>query len=98
MPQAPQHPDDQEAQAMTIETGAKRDHYGETSDAARRAFTSYRQPDAVRAAALANAVDLVARVGAEPGEDDDLAGYTLDLARTFEAYLTGEEAHGTPNP
>jgi hypothetical protein len=51
----------------------------------------HRQPDAVRAAALANAVDLHAGTDAYPPEPDRV----LETARTFEAYLTGEEANGS---
>jgi hypothetical protein len=58
-------------------------------------FRTYREPDAVRAAALANAVDLVAGLLGEAALGfDDCADYTLDLARRFEVYLTGEEANG----
>jgi hypothetical protein len=77
---------------MTIKTGAKRDHYGETSDAVRRAFTRYRQPDAVRAAALANAVEIACARIARGEHTNDVV--ILGYAEQFEAYLTGEEAHG----
>jgi hypothetical protein len=51
-------------------------------------FVRYRQPDAVRAAALANAVDLCAHKTADNYED------VIEIAKAFEAYLTGEEANG----
>jgi hypothetical protein len=53
-----------------------------------------RVPDAVRVAALANAVDLY---GPLPDDCDlDLSTeQVVKIARTFEAYLTGEEADGT---
>jgi hypothetical protein len=57
-------------------------------------FETRRMPDAVRAAALANAVDLYGEVPI--GEQVDIAaGQVIKMARTFEAYLTGEEAHGS---
>jgi len=56
-------------------------------------WTTYRQPDAVRAAALANAIDL-ACADIQAGRTSTVGGI-MDLARTFEAYLTGEEANGT---
>jgi hypothetical protein len=60
-----------------------------------------RMPDAVRAAALANAVDFCrdrdvgesAPLYASPLVDD-----VLLIAARFEAYLTGEEAHDPTNP
>jgi hypothetical protein len=59
-------------------------------------FVAYRQPDAVRAAALANAVNLVVAVHSHGGtiSGSELADYTIDLAERFTAYLIGEEADG----
>lgn len=48
--------------------------------------------DPVRSAALAAAVDLVAGLGTDRAVgSDDLADYTLDMARRFEDYLTGDQ-------
>jgi hypothetical protein len=48
--------------------------------------------DPIRGAALANAVDLAPAIVAQGNttSPDEI----LDWARTFEAYLTGEEANG----
>jgi hypothetical protein len=62
-------------------------------------FINWRTLDPVRAAALANAVDLTAGIGSVgPVHSEDLSAYILDLARTFEAYLTGEEANDESSP
>jgi hypothetical protein len=57
-------------------------------------FESHRMPEAVRAAALANAVALAKYIG--PWADDEtgtkLATRVMHVATMFEAYLTGEEA------
>lgn len=55
-----------------------------------------RMPDAVRAAALANAVDLAAAIGYQPGTGGPTVQDIIEDARLFEAYLIGEEAHDTP--
>lgn len=53
-----------------------------------------RVPDAIRAAALANAVELIGVVEiTELRHDDDVPGLAILWARMFEAYLTGEEAN-----
>lgn len=60
-------------------------------------FIAYRQPDAVRAAALANAVELLKEWQGTFIEDTPITSWTnrvLETARLFEDYLTGEEAHG----
>jgi hypothetical protein len=64
-------------------------------------WETHRQPDAVRAAALANAVDLVKELHPiiltpETAFEDlaQAAGIALATAKEFETYLTGEEAHG----
>jgi hypothetical protein len=54
-----------------------------------------RVPDAIRAAALANAVDAINAL--MPGTNMTVER-VLETARTFEAYLTGEEAHDPTNP
>jgi hypothetical protein len=62
-------------------------------------WTAHRMPDAVRAAALANAVDLVKELAPKSTDENFPWGYysdsVLDLARIFEAYLAGgQEADG----
>ena len=88
---------------MTLETGSNR-HLGAraaegksirafvaTDDQIREVFTSYRTLDPVRAAALTAAVN--AYSWHKPDYD---TAQVLDLARTFEQYLTGDkEANGT---
>jgi hypothetical protein len=56
-------------------------------------FTTWRQLDPVRGAALANAVDFAA---ARLNVDTVVLADVLAWAKEFEAYLTGsgEEAHG----
>jgi hypothetical protein len=55
-------------------------------------WETHRQPDAVRAAALANAVELIARYADMDGAR--LEDQAVTMAKAFEAYLTGEEADG----
>jgi hypothetical protein len=56
-------------------------------------WETHRQPDAVRAAALANAGELISRYGDLDGARLEDQGLTM--AKAFEAFLTGEEAHGS---
>jgi hypothetical protein len=69
------------------------DRYGETSDAVRRVFTSYRTLDPIRGAALAAAV--TARGYGLIDEGAAIASDVLAIAKEFEAYLTGEEANAS---
>jgi hypothetical protein len=64
-------------------------------------FTTHRTLDPVRGAALAAAVELARELRPIIGSGDDqygqlaqAAGSALAIAKEFEAYLTGEEAHG----
>jgi hypothetical protein len=81
---------------VTFEGGRRRDPYGETADAVRRTFTdpawqTRRMPDAVRAAALANAVDLSSNWTWDEPEPARVVEMVILMAERFEAYLTGEQ-------
>jgi hypothetical protein len=57
-------------------------------------FETRRMPDAVRAAALANAVDLSSNWTWDDPEPARIVELVVLMAERFERYLTGEEAYG----
>jgi hypothetical protein len=86
---------------MTIETGARAAAGKRIADSDQitdkvlaaqgiPTWEIHRQPDAVRAAALANAVDVVANWPEDRLSTDRI----LEVARTFEAYLVGAPEDG----
>jgi hypothetical protein len=67
--------------------------------AAINAWTGYRQPDAVRAAALANAVDLSSNWTWDEPEPARVVEMVVLMAERFERYLTGGQgADGPTDP
>jgi hypothetical protein len=87
---------------MTIESGSKRHTGDQVTDKVLAAqghgpWETHRQPDAVRAAALANAVDCCRWL--ELLDAPDPAERILDIARTFEGYLDpAKEADDPTHP
>jgi hypothetical protein len=81
---------------MTIKTGAQRHTPGPAGvGPTPGVWIAHRQPDAVRVAALANAVEAYLYLAPDDPPDDP-AAEILDLARIFEAYLDpAKEGHGS---